>query len=463
MSVESPANGYGGYNAIETDKGVLLFSRTVKGFALFHDYMNLFMDNLYNPLCDNTYFNLHYIESTDPLLRDKCDIALKFPEKYLPLQFPIKEDCFTGTDVLKDSMDVKINGWEPTPSQIQRITDNVDGVHIPVRGDTFDISTLQEIASRVSYNRILLSGKMSEFRYEKEFLDLARKMENNAFGNETMHLLGYMKGLASDILRTAYPDIRQAQQPCLRKIDDSDIEHLSWENGTNRYNAIEEDKGVLLFSRTEEGKELFHQYLRKYMDNFYNPSCDNTYLNIHYLECDNGTLKGQSDLALRFPLLKQSEFPINNCFFADKNVLKYSAQKTRFSWKPNYVQVNKFGDFYCDGKYISIKGETHNISTLQEIADKKKDYSYFGIVNSIVGAGTYGMDYCKYDKELREVAILVQQFPDNHRQKVIDGLADDARAILKRDYPHIRQEREHPVLKFAIDQIPSKQKKGRGL
>ncbi|MBF0649233.1 hypothetical protein IR083_10410 [Dysgonomonas sp. GY75] len=66
MSVENPKNGYGGYNAIETDKGVLLFSGTKEGFRLFHDCMALFMDNLYNPLCNNAYFNIHYIESGNP-------------------------------------------------------------------------------------------------------------------------------------------------------------------------------------------------------------------------------------------------------------------------------------------------------------------------------------------------------------------------------------------------------------
>lgn len=50
------------------------------------------------------------------------------------------------TQVLADSLSVKINGWEPTPDQIQKITDYVVGVHIPIRGNTFNISTLQEIA-----------------------------------------------------------------------------------------------------------------------------------------------------------------------------------------------------------------------------------------------------------------------------------------------------------------------------
>lgn len=32
MSYENPINGDGGYNAIEVDKGVLLFSRSDEGF-----------------------------------------------------------------------------------------------------------------------------------------------------------------------------------------------------------------------------------------------------------------------------------------------------------------------------------------------------------------------------------------------------------------------------------------------
>ena len=212
MSKDNPKNGYDGYNAIETDKGVLLFSRTNTGFKLFHDYMGLFMDNLYNPQCNNTYFNLHYIESDNPALRDKCDIALKFPDKHLPLAIPIKEECYADTSVLKDSLEVKVNGWEPTPGQIQRITDYVDGVHIPVRGETFDISTLQEMASGVSYNRVLINSAMSDFKYEQEFLELAKKMERCSDSIEAGKITNDIKNLANEILKRDYPDRRKEQE-----------------------------------------------------------------------------------------------------------------------------------------------------------------------------------------------------------------------------------------------------------
>ncbi|QGY46383.1 hypothetical protein GM418_22790 [Maribellus comscasis] len=213
MSLENPINGYGGYNAIEIDKGVLLFSRTSEGFKLFHDYMGLFMDNLYNPLCNNTYFNLHYIESGAPELREKCDIALKYPKKHLPLKIPVKDECFTDTNVLSDSLTVKKNGWEPTPEQIQKITDYVVGVHIPVRGDTFNISTLQEIAGGESYNSLLLDGSMADFKYEKVFVELAGKMEKCSDSIKKQTLVQVMKDMASEILKRDYPNIRKESQP----------------------------------------------------------------------------------------------------------------------------------------------------------------------------------------------------------------------------------------------------------
>jgi hypothetical protein len=241
MSAKNPINGYDVYNAIETDKGVLLFSRTDAGFKLFHDCMGLFMDNLYNPLCDNTYFNLHSIESGNPALREKCDIALKFPEKHLPLRFPVKDECYTDTGVLKDSADIRVNGWEPAPEQIRRITGYPTGAHIPVRGDTFDISTLQEIASGVSYNRVLLSGAMPDFKYEKEFIELAKKMERCTDMAEARKLTRDIKSLASDILKHDYPDIRKESEiPVKKKIPDEygRYDHLK-KDGPDCYNAIE--------------------------------------------------------------------------------------------------------------------------------------------------------------------------------------------------------------------------------
>lgn len=460
MSIENPINGYGGYNAIETDKGVLLFSRTEEGFKLFHDIMGLYMDNLYNPLCNNTYFNLHYIESDNSALQKKCDIVLKFPEKHLPLKFPVDDACFTDTSVLNDSVDVKINGWEPTPEQIQRITDYVDGVHIPVRGDTFNISTLQEIAEGISYNRVLLGGIMSDFKYEKEFLELARKMEKCTDSAEARRLTQDMQILASDILKRDYPDIRtkhvpDSKQQILYEYGEND--HLK-KDGLDSFNAIEVDEGVLLFSRTEAGKELFQNHLQKYLDNFFNPACTNTYLNLHYLECDDDSLKVRCDLAGKFPMIPQPEFPVNHCFFADTDVLKYSLQETKFSWKADPAQVNKLEEHLWDGKFLPIKGDTCNISILQEIATGKNHY--------VQNLALHGIGGFKYNEDFKELADTAMSYSSHtHEYKVIHAMQEKAKEILNRDYPNIRKGQE-PAIKNGRPTIrdPSPQKKkGRGL
>jgi|GEM_PF-1940673 hypothetical protein len=470
MGIENPINGNGGYNAIEIDKGVLLFSRSKEGFKLFHDTMGLFMDNLYNPLCNNTYFNLHYIESGDPRLQEKCDIALKFPEKHLPLKFPINDECFTDTSVLKGSVDMKINGWEPSPGQIQKITDYVDGVHIPVRGDTFNISTLQEIAEGISYNRVLLGGLMSDFKYEKEFLELARKMETCSDGMEARTLARDMKTLASDILKKDYPDIRREQVPDIKqRIVNGwgEHDHLR-KDGPNSFNAIETDEGVLLFSRTKEGNELFQNHLEKYLDNFYNPACDNTYFNLHYLECDNGSLRGRSDLAGKFPAIPQSEFPVNQCFFVDKDVLKYSLQEKQFSWKPEAYAASDLTNYMWDGKYLPMKmdGDVYNISVLKEITSR--EFYYFTSLASLANHDILGIDRMpgfRYQDDFKELADKAINFSGHIREyDVLAAMRDKANEILKRDYPNIRKEQEQSIRnKNDISQTPPARKKGRGL
>ena len=455
MSLNDPKKDYEGYNAISVDKGVLLFSRTDKGFKLFHNYMSLYMDNLYNPLCNNTYFNLHYIESNDPLMREKCDIALKFPEKHLPLQIPVKDECFTDTDVLKNSLEVKTNSWEPTPEQIQRITDYVIGVHIPVRNDTFNLSTLQEMAEGVSYNRILLSGAMSEFKYEKEFLELAQKMEKCTYEMEARKIAKEMTTLASDIMKRDYPDMRKEYIPDLIKGDNYSNTPIWKDVG---YNAIETDRGVLLFSRTNEGEELFKNTISNYFDNIYNPVCDETYLNIHYLECNNGTLRGQCDLELKFPALKQSEFPMDQCFFVNKSVLKYSMQEDKLSFTPDYKSANSLLEHSLNEDYMPVNmyNDTCNISVLQEIADGKGPYNSLAMI---------GIEGFKYNTDFKELADLSLSYlgHTNHYQ-VINAMKDIANEILNRDYPNIKKGDELSVTnKNQIDQNPPQKKKGIGL
>lgn len=470
MSYDNPINGDGGYNAIEVDKGVLLFSRSEDGFKLFHDYMGLFMDNLYNPLCDNTHFNLHYIESNDPTLKEKCDIALKYPEKHLPLQIPIKDECFTEKDVLKDSLDVKVNAWEPIPEQIQRITDYTVGVHIPVKGDTFNISTLQEIAEGISYNRVLLSGTMSDFKYEEDFVELAKKMATCSNGKEAENIAKSMKTLASELLERDYPDIRQ--MPELSVVERlsarfGEYDHLR-KNGPECYNAIEVDNGVLLFSRTEEGKELFEKNLEKYLDNFYNPKCDNTYLNIHYLECPNGMLSGMSDLAIKFLKVQQADFPPNESFLMDKSILKYSLQDARFSWKPEPYAIGEIMNEVWDGKHLPMNfaGDTYNISVLKEIASM--ELYYFTSLSGLANHNILDIDEMRgfrYKDDFKDLAEKAINFSGHIRQyDVLEAMRDKANEILKRDFPDIRKEmKTSPKEKPSLILNPTPKKKGLGL
>lgn len=470
MPIENPQNGCDKYNAIETDKGILLFSRTYAGINLFHDYVRLFMDNLYNPKCNNTYFNLHYIESRNPELRDKCDMAFEFPDKNLALVIPIKDECYTDTSVLKDSLTVKVNGWEPTPEQIRRITDSVDGVYIPVRGDTFDISSLQEMASGVSYNRVLLSGAMSDFKYEKEFLELAKKMEQCTDMTEAGKLSRDIKKLASDILKRDFPDMRTMPElPARKRLPNEygKYDHLR-KDGPDCFNAIEVDNGVLLFSRTVQGKELFEKTLETYLNNFYNPACNTSCFNLHYLECDNGALKGMSDLAIKFLKMQVDGFPPNPCLFIDKDVLKYSFQEAKFSWKPELYAANELMNDTWDGKHLPMKmdGDTYNISVLKEIASM--EFYYFTSLADLTGHDMLGIDRMpgfRYKEDFRELADKAINFSGHiHEYKVLGAMGDKANEILKRDFPDIRKELEISKKEsMPIAQASTQKKRGIGL
>jgi hypothetical protein len=460
MQAENQKNGKSLYNAIETDKGVLLFSKTKEGRKLFNDYLGLFMDNLYNPLCNNTYFNIHRVESGDPALWEKCDIALKFPDRHLPLKIPVGEECFTGTGVLKESVDVMVSGWEPTPRQIQWITDPYEGVHIPIRGDTFDISALQEIAAGVSYNRLLLSGTMRRFSYEKEFFELAKKTDQCMDATEAGKLRGKAKALASELLERDFPDIRKVAEAPVKEKNPSEYGEYDYlkRDGPDCYNAIETDNGVLLFSRTKEGKELFQKTLGTCLDNFYNPICgDNTRFNLHYIECESGALRGMSDLALKFPMAQRREFPISPGFFLDKTVLKYSLQEAKFSWTPDPDSVNKLQNYLLDNAFLPIRGDTYNISILQEIATGKDLY--------LSNLAMHGIGGFKYNDDFKELADTALSYSGHiHQYKVTGAIREKAAELLKRDFSLIRRE-EGPFEKNKIPlvQTPPQKKKSMGL
>jgi hypothetical protein len=72
---------------------------------------------------------------------------------------------------------------------------------------------LQEIARGESYNSLLLDGNMADFKYEKEFVKLAGKMEKCSDSIKKQTLAQVMKDMASEILKRDYPNIRKKSQP----------------------------------------------------------------------------------------------------------------------------------------------------------------------------------------------------------------------------------------------------------
>lgn len=247
-----------------------------------------------------------------------------------------------------------------------------------------------------------------------------------------------------------------------------DFEYLK-KDAPGYYNAIETDEGVLLFSRTEEGKELFLDTMGKYLDNFYNPSCDTACFNLHYIKCGDGGLEGKSDLAGKSPKAGQPGFPVNPEFFTGKEALKYSLQKKKFSWEPTPYAASSLANESWDKKYLPMKpdGDTFNISVLKEIASG--ELYYFTSLSALAGHGVPGFDGMegfKYKDGFRELAGKAVAFSGHIRQyEVIKAMRDKAGGILERDYPNIREGRAEAILKREhVSRTPSgKQKKGRGL
>ena len=186
--------------------------------------------------------------------------------------------------------------------------------------------------------------------------------------------------------------------------------------------------------------------------------CDETYLNIHYLECNNGTLKGQCDLEIKFPMLKQSEFPVDQFFFANKSVLKYSIQEDKLSLTPDYKSVERYLDHSLNGDYmpVNIDGDTCNISLLQEISVGKGPYQ---------SLATHGVGGFKYTDDFKELADLSLSYSGHsHHYKVIDAMKEKANEILNHDYPNIKKGSElTETNKNQIDQNPTQKKKKLGL
>ena len=131
----------------------------------------------------------------------------------------------------------------------------------------------------------------------------------------------------------------------------------------NAYTAIRTSQGVLLFSPTKNGSELFKRYMQDIADRFYRPGLQEEKLDIHLLPAFSGNFKQYAD---KYDIRKGEADDQAEIYLPDA-VLRQAAPCLHYDLTPTWENFERLTLPLNETK-LNVSQENYDITCLQKIA-----------------------------------------------------------------------------------------------
>lgn len=197
------------YTGVETDKGVLLFSRDYVGNRQYGDFMAMNIEKrFFEPDFEGKSLNVYELRGWPSLMEGKVnrcydDYGCLFPLEKIPT------DAFVDKPALKSITDKETYDLSPTWENYYKLTDASKGLGLTRSPDNYDRMTLLYIMDK-GYPR---DGLIDEYPDEFSFHEKFEKIENKLLGRDRWDVYDEMqekaKKLAGKLLKEHFPEIRQ--------------------------------------------------------------------------------------------------------------------------------------------------------------------------------------------------------------------------------------------------------------
>lgn len=202
-------NGNTYYTGVETDKGVLLFSRDMNGEEQYKQYMYKYIENYF---FDTDFamksLTVHELSGWPSLMEGKVNRCYDDYGCLLPLE-KIPTDAFVDKSALKSITDKETYDLSPTWENYHKLTDASKGLGLTRSPDNYDRMTLLYIMDK-GYPR---NGLIDEYPDKFSFHEKFEKIENKLLGRDRWDVYDEMqekaKKLAGKLLREHFPETRQ--------------------------------------------------------------------------------------------------------------------------------------------------------------------------------------------------------------------------------------------------------------
>ncbi|WP_455588825.1 DUF6047 family protein [Bacteroides rodentium] len=197
------------YTGVETDKGVLLFSRDYVGNRQYGDFMATNIEKrFFEPDFEEKSLNVYELRGWPSLMDGKINRCYDDYGCLLPLE-KIPTDAFVDKSSLKSITDKETYDLSPTWENYYKLTDASKGLGLTRTPDNYDRMTLLYIMDK-GYPR---DGLIDEYPDNFSFHEKFEKIESKLLGRDRWDVYDEMqekaKKLAGKLLKEHFPETRQ--------------------------------------------------------------------------------------------------------------------------------------------------------------------------------------------------------------------------------------------------------------
>ncbi|MDC2163652.1 DUF6047 family protein [Bacteroides thetaiotaomicron] len=199
------------YTGVETDKGVLLFSRNYEGNHQYGAFMEANIEKrFFEPDFEGKSLTVYEIRGWPSLMAGKINRCYDSYDSLLPLE-KIPADAYLDKSALKSVTDKEVYDLSPTWENYARLTDNEKGLGLARSVDNYDRMTLLYIMDK-GYPR---DGLIDEYPDNFSFHEHFEEIESRLLGRDRWNVYDEMqekaKTLAGKLLREHFPNTRQKE------------------------------------------------------------------------------------------------------------------------------------------------------------------------------------------------------------------------------------------------------------
>lgn len=200
------------YTGVETDKGVLLFSRNYEGNHQYGAFMEANIErHFFEPDFESKSLTVYELRGWPSLMAGKINRCYDDYDSLLPLE-KIPADAYLDKSVLKSVTDKEVYDLSPTWENYARLTDNEKGLGLARSVDNYDRMTLLYIMDKGYPRDGLIDEYPDNFSFHKKF----EKIENKLLGKDRWNVYDEMqekaKKLAGSLLKEHFPNMRQVEK-----------------------------------------------------------------------------------------------------------------------------------------------------------------------------------------------------------------------------------------------------------